>query len=140
MNNMQVALNTHYANHHTKCELSSFTAEQAKSVRKFHATLAEYAPTPLQPLHSLASALGVNNIYVKDESHRFGLNAFKALGASYAIGNILAKYLQIPLLQVMQQASANSTTTQKAITFATATDGNHGKAVAWTAAKCHQCL
>ncbi len=138
MNNMQVALNTHYANHHTKCELSSFTAEQAKNVRKFHATLAEYAPTPLHPLHSLASALGVNNIYVKDESHRFGLNAFKALGASYAIGNILSKYLHIPLLQVMQQGSANNTTTQKSITFATATDGNHGKAIAWAAAKCHQ--
>lgn len=48
----------------------------------FHHTMAEYAPTPLVRLPGLAKTLGVGEVFVKDESHRFGLNAFKGLGAA----------------------------------------------------------
>lgn len=80
----------------------------------FHRTLDNYKPTPLVELPDLADFYDVGKIYVKDESFRFGLNAFKGLGASYAIHQILQK-----------DPSIN--------TFCTATDGNHGRAVAWSA-------
>lgn len=82
----------------------------------FHQSLDVYQPTPLLHLPALASHYGVGDIYVKDESHRFGLNAFKGLGPSYAIHQLLQEN---PGIKV----------------FCTATDGNHGRAVAWAARK-----
>ena len=70
-----------------------FGPENAKKVRAFHASFPEYSVTPLAKLDNLAKALGVANVYVKDESYRFGLNAFKVLGGSYTIGNDLAQKL-----------------------------------------------
>lgn len=81
---------------------------------QFHKSIENYQPTPLVELTDLAKSFGVGKIYVKDESFRFGLNAFKGLGASYAIHKILEKD---PSVQI----------------FCTATDGNHGRAVAWSA-------
>lgn len=80
----------------------------------YHSSLFCYKPTPLIELNGLANQLGLGNIFLKDESHRFGLNAFKGLGASYAMHKII------------QQSS-------RIHTFCTATDGNHGRAVAWSA-------
>jgi diaminopropionate ammonia-lyase len=51
----------------------------------YHQQLSNYQPTPLLALRQLAKKYGIGNIYVKDESHRFGLQAFKGLGAAYAI-------------------------------------------------------
>ncbi len=78
----------------------------------YHKTLSVYQPTPIVSLPNLALKYNVGNIYVKDESYRFGLNAFKGLGASYAVHKILEKQPDIE-------------------TICTATDGNHGRAVAW---------
>ncbi|TLM99988.1 pyridoxal-phosphate dependent enzyme, partial [bacterium] len=97
--------------------LRLFTPEAIKKVRNFHQSISGYQPTPLRSLANLAKFLGVAGIYVKDESYRFGLNAFKALGATYAIGKYLAGHKS------------------GGITFTTATDGNHGRGVAWAAAK-----
>ncbi|MGB5554330.1 MAG: pyridoxal-phosphate dependent enzyme, partial [Flavobacteriaceae bacterium] len=82
------------------------------SAIEYHRSLEVYKPTPLVKLPNLAKQYGVANIYVKDESHRFGLGAFKGLGATYAIHKLLEKRSDIE-------------------TFCTATDGNHGRAVAW---------
>lgn len=82
----------------------------------FHKSIDGYKPTPLVQLPNLSEKYQVGNIYVKDESHRFGLNAFKVLGASYAINQSLEKDHSI-------------------VTFCTATDGNHGRAVAWSATR-----
>src|SRR5205823_10178686 len=79
------------------------------AVREFHRGLAGYAVTPLVECRRAAEALGVGAVWVKDESSRFGLNAFKALGASWAMSRVAASV------------------------YATATDGNHGRAVAWMA-------
>jgi len=57
---------------------------------RFHQTIPGYAPTPLVSLDHLAQRLGVAQVLVKDESRRFGLNAFKALGGSYAMARCLA--------------------------------------------------
>ncbi len=82
----------------------------------YHHTLPEYQPTPLHNLAGLACELGLGSLHLKDESARFGLNAFKGLGASFAIHHWLTHHRE-----------AGS------VTFTTATDGNHGRAVAWSA-------
>lgn len=117
------------------CCLEGYSLAQAEKVREFHKSFPMYAPTPLAKLPETAKALGIGEIYVKDESHRFGLNAFKVLGGSYAIGNILAGKLGKPLSETGYDV-LTSAETKKAlgdITFITATDGNHGRGVAWTA-------
>ena len=71
----------------------SFGYGIARKVNAFHRSFPGYEPTPLLNLKSLAGALGVKRLLVKDESKRFGLNAFKVLGGSYAIGNYIANKL-----------------------------------------------
>ena len=72
-----------------------FGAENAKKARSFHRSFPEYKETPLVELNALAKKLGVASVHVKDESYRFGLNAFKVLGGSYTIGNYIAKKLGV---------------------------------------------
>ncbi|HDR14983.1 MAG TPA: pyridoxal-phosphate dependent enzyme, partial [Desulfobacteraceae bacterium] len=97
----------------------------------FHRTMPGYAPTPLVPLPGLAGMLGIGSIWVKDESKRFGLNAFKVLGASYAMGKLAARRLGLDPDGFGFEDLRSGTLGD--LTFATATDGNHGRAVAWTA-------
>lgn len=85
-----------------------------EGVRRFHASLPGYRPTPLHFLPGWARQLGVGRVYLKDESPRFGLQAFKALGASWAMHR----------LQLEGRLSG---------VVSSATDGNHGRAVAWAA-------
>lgn len=92
----------------------AFAPAVAADVRAFHASLDGYSPTPLLRLDALASRVGVDEIWLKDESGRFGLGSFKALGASHAVARLSAGL----------EATA---------TFVTATDGNHGRALAWAA-------
>lgn len=116
-------------------EIHEFTPAQAKEVLAYHRSFPDYAPTPLRNLSELAKELGVSGVYVKDESYRFGLNAFKALGGSYAIGRYLGKKLGI-LPENLTFARITAPETKEIlgeITFCTATDGNHGRGVAWTA-------
>lgn len=113
---------------------------QAQEVCAFHRSFPEYSITPLVRLHELAQFLGVKDIYVKDESKRFGLNAFKVLGGSYAIAREIAERLQLAR-EEMTYAKLTSRTVQEKLgtmTFVTATDGNHGRGVAWTAARLGQ--
>ncbi len=66
--------------------------QTAQRIRKFHQSLPGYEQTPLANLSNLARELGVGHIYVKDESARFGLNAFKVLGgSSYAMGKFISR-------------------------------------------------
>ena len=106
--------------------------EQLQRVTDFHKTLPGYKTTPLVKLDSLAKRLGVEAVYLKDESKRFGLNAFKALGGSWAIADYLKETLALEgevTFDRLQDALAG----REPITFITATDGNHGRGVAWTA-------
>ena len=99
-----------------------------------------YRETPLTELRETAEELGLGTIYIKDESYRFGLNAFKVLGGSYAIGSYLAGRLG-KTIEELSYEELISEQTKKAlgeITFVTATDGNHGRGVAWTANKLWQ--
>jgi len=116
------------------------SAATVKTVQNFHASFPEYKPTPLRNLSNLANKLGVGGIFVKDESYRFGLNAFKVLGASFAIAKYLAKRLDMDI-QDLDFALLRSPAIKKRlgeITFVTATDGNHGRGVAWAARQLQQ--
>ncbi|MBQ6065742.1 MAG: diaminopropionate ammonia-lyase [Clostridia bacterium] len=107
----------------------------AETVRKYHKTFPQYAVTPLVSLKQTAAHFGVSNIYVKNENARFGLNAFKVLGGSYAIGRVIAERLGVPPEEMTYAVLTDPATRAKTgpLTFITATDGNHGRGVAWTA-------
>lgn len=91
-----------------------FSEDDYRRIKEIHTSYPEYAPTPLASLPQFAHHLGIASLHVKDESKRFGLNAFKALGVSGALKIYLESH-PLPSLLV------------------SATDGNHGRAVAWQA-------
>ena len=96
-----------------------------------------YESTPLHSLSDLASDNGVSLIAYKDESHRFSLKSFKALGGAYAVANLLIKKLKEQGIEAKSSdliAGTYSKITSK-ITVCCATDGNHGRSVAWGAQK-----
>ena len=119
--------------HDGSCDLTFLNAQQAGICRDFHKSFPMYAPTPLAHLPETAQRLGLGDMYVKDESYRFGLNAFKALGGSYAIGKYLAQRLGVENATYDTLVSPTCKQQLGDITFVTATDGNHGRGVAWTA-------
>ena len=106
-------------------------------VEKFHKSIEGYEKTPLVKLDNLARKLGVKNIFVKDESYRYGLNAFKGLGGLYAIFRIVCDKLNLDPSSTTFEDLQSEEIKQKLkdIVFVTATDGNHGKGVAWAANK-----
>lgn len=114
-------------------------AEMEKAV-SFHKSFPQYAPTPLTPLPGLASCLGLKSLYVKDESYRFGLNAFKVLGGSYSIARYIAQQLGRDVSEVPYQVLTSDKLRDEfgQATFFTATDGNHGRGIAWAASKLGQ--
>jgi diaminopropionate ammonia-lyase len=116
-----------------KANTSPFNSAAAGHARSFHLTLPAFKPTPLAKLDSLANHLGVAGIRVKDESHRCGLNAFKILGASYALFCHLADKLNLSPENMSFSLFQSSQVRRRIREFTciTATDGNHGKAVAW---------
>jgi diaminopropionate ammonia-lyase len=109
-------------------------AEAAKAHR-FLQNFDNYSVTPLRSLAELASKLGIGGLYIKDESYRFGLNAFKVLGGAYAIGRYLAQRLETDIEELSFDKLKSTETRARLgdITFITATDGNHGRGVAWAA-------
>lgn len=117
--------------------LTLFSEETCKAVRRFHNSMADYAPTPLVILDNLAAKLGIAKVFVKDESHRFGLNAFKALGASYGMARLLADKLGRALETITDEYLTSPEVKEKIskTVFVSATDGNHGRAVAWCATR-----
>ncbi|MBE6877956.1 MAG: diaminopropionate ammonia-lyase [Ruminococcaceae bacterium] len=117
-----------------------FDVSVAEEVNRFHKTFDGYVPTPLADLGHTAKTFGIDGIFVKDESFRFGLNAFKALGGSYCLGRYMAEMLgkDIAELSYCDLISSEIKSAVGEITFVTATDGNHGRGIAWTAAKLGQ--
>ena len=101
----------------------------------FHRRLPGYSPTPLIDAPGLAGALGVRELLLKDESSRLGLPAFKILGASWAIYRALEKRVGRPLepWRTIEEL-AERLASLRPLALATATDGNHGRAVAHVAA------
>jgi diaminopropionate ammonia-lyase len=124
---------------------STYTAHGARSLTQtgFDAALAEiaswpgYAPTPLQPLPGLAQRLGLGQLLYKDERGRFGLGSFKALGGAYAVANVLRHKVMaahgLARMSSRELLSGAFDDVVRAATVTCATDGNHGRSVAWGA-------
>ena len=115
--------------------LDLMSEESVTKANEFHKSFPQYSVTPLQKLSALASYLGVKGIYCKDESYRFGLNAFKVLGGSYAMGRYIAKELGRDISELPYNVLSSDKLREEfgQATFFTATDGNHGRGVAWAA-------
>ena len=115
--------------------LAVMSGEAAEKARGFHRSFPQYSVTPLAKLNGMASHLGLESLHVKDESYRFGLNAFKVLGGSYAIGCYIAQKLgrDISTLTYKELTGEEIRRSFGQATFFTATDGNHGRGVAWAA-------
>lgn len=123
-----------------KKSLEHLDLKISQKAHSFHSSFEAYQETPLVKLEQLAKHLKVKGIYVKDESYRFGLNAFKVLGGSFAIGNYIAEKLgrDISELSFGEMISEDVKKVLGDITFISATDGNHGRGVAWTANQLRQ--
>lgn len=109
--------------------------EDIIAVTKFHQSIPGYSPTPLIRLPELAKNLGVSELLIKDESQRFDLNAFKVLGASYAMARVIMAQLELDGVELSFDSISSQADSFRHLTFVTATDGNHGRAVAWSAKK-----
>lgn len=130
-------------NHMPKTEdlmLSVMTEDEVKKARTFHKSFPEYNITPLTKLNQMAAFLGLKEIYIKDESYRFGLNAFKVLGGSYAMAKYIAKQTNRDVSELPYSVLTSEKLREEfgQATFFTATDGNHGRGVAWAANKLGQ--
>lgn len=121
--------------HKSKVSIDFINKEEIEKIRNFHRSFSEYKVTPLHSLSELAKELGVSNIWIKDESYRFGLNAFKSLGGSYAVGKYIAKKLNMDISELSFEMLNSKDIKEKLgdLTFVTATDGNHGRGIAWFA-------
>ena len=109
--------------------------ENVAAARRFHQSFPQYTETPLAALNALAGYYGVKNVFVKDESFRFGLNAFKVVGGSYAMARCLADFTGRPAESLTYDVITSPEFRKESgeLTFFSATDGNHGRGVAWSA-------
>ncbi|SPJ86749.1 related to diaminopropionate ammonia-lyase [Fusarium torulosum] len=116
---------------HFNTKAKSWTSPASSSpetIDRFHQSLPNYEPTPLINLKDLAKDVGVGAVYVKDETNRFGLPAFKILGASWGAFRSIIEKLELPLdsgIETVREAAKSQN-----LTLYAATEGNHGRAVA----------
>lgn len=120
--------------------LKPFSYEELVKALNFHRSIPGYAPTPLYNLPALSEKLGVKSICLKDESQRFGLKAFKVLGGAYAMARHIAEKLNKDISELPFDVMTSDEVRKilKEVTFATTTDGNHGRGVAWMARQLKQ--
>jgi diaminopropionate ammonia-lyase len=120
--------------------LQIMSLQNVQKAKCFHAGFPQYCETPLVRLDQMAQRLGLDQLFVKDESYRFGLNAFKVLGGSFAMANFIAQKLGRDVSELTYEVLTSPQLRNELgqFTFFTATDGNHGRGVAWAANKLGQ--
>lgn len=120
--------------------LGIMSLDNVKKARTFHQSFPQYSVTPLAKLDRQAERLGLASLNVKDESYRFGLNAFKVLGGSFAMANYIADETGKDVADMTYDYLTSDELAKDfgQATFFTATDGNHGRGVAWAANKLGQ--
>lgn len=111
--------------------------ELPRKVRSFHRQIPGFRMSPLKSLPNLANRLGLGGIWVKDESARLDQGSFKVLGGSYAIYQLIIRRLGLENQDISFSDLTNGALREKLgnLVFAAATDGNHGRGVAWSAAQ-----
>ena len=111
-----------------------FSRKEANKAKRFHMSFDNYEATPLYSLDHLAKTLGVKKILIKDESSRFDLNAFKVLGGTYAITRLICEKMGKDVSEVnFKYIREHAAEEIGNAPFVTATDGNHGRGIAWAA-------
>ena len=112
-----------------------FSEAVAGKVHRFHQQLPRYAATHLVTLKGLAKAWGVAEIFVKDESTRFDLKSFKVLGGSHAVARLICRKLGMRLEETEFTHLVGDEVRRRIgrMTLIAATDGNHGRGIAWAA-------
>ena len=130
-------------NHMPKTEdanLKVMALDEIAKARAFHESFPQYSVTPLTKLDKMADFLGLGEVYIKDESYRFGLNAFKVLGGSFAMARYIAQQTGKDVSELPYNVLTSDQLREEfgQATFFTATDGNHGRGVAWAANKLGQ--
>ena len=120
--------------------LELMSLSNVAKARFFHSSFPQYSITPLARLDGMAKYLGLGGLFVKDESFRFGLNAFKVLGGSFAMARYIAKEMGRDVSEMTYDYLTSEAFRREfgQATFFTATDGNHGRGVAWAAHKLGQ--
>lgn len=115
--------------------LPIMSLDNVAAARAFHEGFPQYSVTPLADLEGMAGRLGLGGLYVKDESYRFGLNAFKVLGGSFAMARYIAQQTGRDIADTTFDYLTGDELQKDfgQATFFTATDGNHGRGVAWAA-------
>lgn len=113
-------------------KITAPSADERAGILAFHRALPGYDPTPLVSIKKTAQELGFSDLLVKDEGRRFGLKAFKALGASHAVYHLLKRRCGGNLTPDEFLASKGRAAAE-GLVFTCATDGNHGRALAWIA-------
>lgn len=122
-------------------ETALFSKTEVAKVYRFHRSMGDkYNQTPLKRLDALAASLGLGSLFVKDESQRGNLKAFKLLGGAYAVANSICRKLGVDIADVDFDYLKSDEVKSKLgeLTFAAASDGNHGKSVAWAAHEFNQ--
>ncbi|QEN08037.1 diaminopropionate ammonia-lyase [Oceanispirochaeta crateris] len=123
--------------------IKQFPLEVVHEVRNFHSQIPGYKISPLKNLNNLARMFGVRGIWIKDEAERLELNSFKVLGGSFALYKFIQKKLGLEGQPLTYDYLISKEVREKLgeITFASATDGNHGRGIAWAAGKLgHKCV
>ena len=120
-----------------RAHLSAALGEEGRAaIGRYLASRPDYRPTPLVPLPALAAANAIASLHVKDEGQRFGLKSFKALGGAYAVALLVLETAGEKLGRALAPADLARPEVQavaRTMTVACATDGNHGRSVAWGA-------
>ena len=135
MHNSKVEVNSAYQD---KGRAEILSDEAFRSAEREITSWPGYRPTPIRRLGKLARAIRVRDIFFKDEGERFGLGSFKALGGAYAVFRLLKQALE---RQKRTEVKSSDLVAKRfseitsAITVTCATDGNHGRSVAWGAQK-----
>lgn len=121
-------------------QLPIMSLSNVAKARFFHSSFPQYSVTPLARLDGMANYLGLSGLFVKDESYRFGLNAFKVLGGSFAMARYIAQQMGRDVSELTYDYLTSEAFREEfgQATFFTATDGNHGRGVAWAANKLGQ--
>lgn len=139
-NQLKVFLNETSFSTAPSTSVSDFTLAELQKALNFHQSIPGYQPTPLVSLPALSRHLGVGSLHVKDESFRFNLKAFKVLGGAYAMARLIAELAgeDIAALPFDVMIGEKLRKAIGEVVFATTTDGNHGRGVAWTARQLRQ--
>ncbi len=115
-------------------DVGAYAFNCTENVRKLHESIPSYKPTGLVSLSDFARKSGINAMLVKDESTRFGEQAFKPLGGVYAMSRVICRELGLDYRLTTLDQLLHEPQYKEAIsrmTFITTTDGNHGRGVSW---------